>query len=377
MANPLGQDASHYYIWRASNDFAIHLSIHTVTQLSAQIARGAGHSRMGELRGILLGRSLDDAPLRATVIDDFELIAPADDAAGQGQESDDTLLEIACRKQRKDSELRVVGFFRSRRDGRLNMGSRDRETFGRLFSETGNVALLIQTSRRGNESDAAFFYWERGGAQPRDFGFGFPFDAGQLVAGHPGWRYPDPLEDTAAVASLPSPPDQIAEAESELAPPISDWTLPPPPVPRAAQTSIRWSRLAPTVLLVALASGAMQLAMSSRRVVAAPRTNENSVEEATQPPDVTDHVLGLSVTTKPGQLEIRWNPESAVLATADKALVKITENGVTEVLSFDQSQLHDGYVAYKPKTNDVSIRLEVTAKDGSTKSESIRSVAIP
>ena len=56
---------------------------------------------------------------------------------------------------------------------------------------------------------------------------------------------------------------------------------------------------------------------------------------------------------------------------------QITEDGITEALPFDPSQLRDGYVAYTPKTNDVSIRLEVTAKDGSTKSESIRSVAIP
>jgi len=76
-------------------------------------------------------------------------------------------------------------------------------------------------------------------------------------------------------------------------------------------------------------------------------------------------------------LEIRWNRESAAIATSDKAVIKITEDGRTEVVPFDQTQLRDGYVAYTPKTSDVSIRLEVTGKDGATTSESIRSVAIP
>lgn len=381
MANALGQDASHCYIWRASNDFAIHLSINAVTQISAQLARAAG--RHGELCGILLGHTADDGPLRATVIEDFELIPAGDDDASQ--DAEDTLLEIACRKIPTHENRRVLGFFRSRRDGRLNMGSRDRDIFSRLFSESGNVALLIQTSKRGNESDAALYYWERGGAHPRDFGFGFPFDAGQLVAGHPGWRFPDPLDDTPAAAALPASEVQESAPARAATTPITDWTLPPPPVPLPTESTIRWSRLAPTILLVALAIGTIQLATNSRHpvVAAASSVAEAPAPEATQaalsvlPAPPSDHFLGLSVTSKQHQLEIRWNRESAAIASADKGQMKITEDGITEALPFDPSQLRDGYVAYTPKTNDVSIRLEVTAKDGSTKSESIRSVAIP
>lgn len=390
MGNALGHDASNYYIWRTSNDFGIHLSIHAVTQLTMQIARAGNQSRTGELRGILLGRTADDGLFRATVIEDFELIPPSDDPDAS-QETDDTLFEIACRKTRNENGHRVLGFFRSRRDGRLNMGSRDLETFSRLFSETGNVALLIQTSKRGNESDAALFYWQHGGAHPRDFGFGFPFDAGQLVAGHPGWRFPDPLDDTPAPAALPPvEPQEPVSMPVSTTPPISDWTMPPPPVPLAGHSTIRWSRLAPTVVLAALAIGTLQLATGSKHTVSAAGASEMPVSasestpsEIAQPtpaiPAVTDsdRALGLTVTSKQHQLEIRWNRESAAINGADKGLMKITENGITEALPFDQAQLRDGYVAYTPKTNDVNIRLEVTGKDGATKSESIRSVAIP
>jgi len=44
---------------------------------------------------------------------------------------------------------------------------------------------------------------------------------------------------------------------------------------------------------------------------------------------------------------------------------------------FEARELREGYVAYTPKTNDVSIRFEVTGADGAATTESIRVVAIP
>jgi hypothetical protein len=108
-------------------------------------------------------------------------------------------------------------------------------------------------------------------------------------------------------------------------------------------------------------------------------TNSSRTVAAAPPPTeaVAAAGLGLTVTTHSHQLEIRWNRESAVIQASDRGTMKITDDGITESVPFDQSQLRDGYVAYAPKTSDVSIRLEVTGKDGDTTSESIRSVAIP
>ena len=88
-------------------------------------------------------------------------------------------------------------------------------------------------------------------------------------------------------------------------------------------------------------------------------------------------VLGLKVATQPHQLEIRWNRAASTIATAMKGSMSISEAGVTESIPFDVQQLRDGYVAYTPKTNDVSVRFEVTGADGVAKTESIRVVAIP
>jgi hypothetical protein len=367
MGTQVGYDPGNFYTWRASEEFSIHLSLNVVTRLVERISEAA------ETRGILLGRTIE-VPFHATIVEDFQLVLPGQDAAPdrdtQDRESQVALIEIARRMAEAGSEQRAIGFFRARPDGRLSMGQRDLETFSRLFCEPGNVALLIQTLRRGNESDAALFYWQNGRPQPHDFGFGFPLDALQLASGHPGWRYPDPLEHNPAPAAVPTP--------QPLPPPkprISEWTPPPPSVP-AARDRIRWSRLLPTAALAIIAVGAVQLTMSSRRTVAETPTQTETAASGTAP--VSDeNALALTVTPLPRQLDIRWNRESEAIKESKEGVMRITEDGITEALPLDQNQLRDGYVAYAPKTTDVSIRLEVTGRNGQTTSESVRSVAIP
>lgn len=87
--------------------------------------------------------------------------------------------------------------------------------------------------------------------------------------------------------------------------------------------------------------------------------------------------LGLSVTPHSDELEIRWNPASAAIAASDKGVMRITDAGTMQVVPFDQNDLRDGYVTYKPSDNDVNIRLEVTGKDGVMTAESIRAIAVP
>jgi hypothetical protein len=360
MGTQIGYDPGSFYVWRASDGFAIHLSLKVVAQLTAQISRQVPESQPTETRGILLGRCID-SPVRTTVIEDFKLVPHSQDANAH-PDCDDALFEIASRIIEPGNEQRVLGFFRAQRDGNLNMGPRDLQTFSRLFCETGNIALLIQTPKRGGESEAALFYWQQGGAYPRDFGFGFPLEAGQLASGHPGWRYPNPFDQTQPAA--PPPPLQKPVAQAMAPSPVSSST-----------NDIQWSRLLTTAALVVLGIGALQVATNSNRTSAAAPTATEATETSPAPSNET--VLGLTVTSHPHQLDIRWNRESAAIAAADKGVMKITEAGTTEVVPFDQDQLHDGYVAYTPTTNDVSIRLEVTGKDGGSTSESIRSVAIP
>lgn len=386
MSTQVGQDLGKYFDWRASDGFSIHLSLKLVTQLNAQISRVA-ENQSGELRGLLLGRTID-TPMPATMIDEFELISPPEYATAEQPDSDDKLFEIACRMA-KDRNRQALGFFIFGWDSKLSMSRNLHDIFSRIFGENGNVALLIQRSRRGNDSDAALFYWQDGAAHPRDFGFGFPFDAGQLLSGHPGWRYPNPL-DAPPAPRQPRPkaqaPERTAAPESEQA--WAEFLKSPPVVYSESKSSIRWSHLAPTIVLAVIGIGALQLATSSKHTVAAaPPAEQTAVSETANvsiPPapavaapavPVNETVLGLTVTSAPQQLDIRWNRQSAAIVQAQTGVMKITEGGNTRIVPFDQRQLQDGYLAYLPKTNDVRVELDVTAKDGSPASEAVRWLA--
>jgi hypothetical protein len=367
METHFGHDPANFYVWRVSEAFAIHLSLKMVAQLSVQISRSGSDNQAAETLGILLGRTTD-TPLRATVIEDFKLVSIGENRALHAG-SEDELFEDACRMIEPGSELRPLGFFRAGWGGNLNLAPRDLQTFRRLFAQTGNIALLIQTPQRGKASEAALFYWQHGTAQPRDFGLGFPFDASQLASGDPGWRYANPIDRVQPSAgTLPAQPRA----------PVPMPT--PAPASSVAGSGIRWSRLMLTAALAVIGVGAVQMATNSNHTVAAAPAESSATPNMVAPGETApdnQHGLGLTVTTRQHQLEIRWNRESGAIAGCDKGVMRITDDGITEAVPFDQGQLRDGYVAYTPKTNDVSIRLEVTGKDGGTTSESIRAVAIP
>lgn len=340
MTTQPGYDPADYYVWRTPSGFSIHLSLHVVRELSAQIAAS------GDVRGVLLGRSIT-APFAGTMVNDFVLVSPSEDF-----ERAPRFIEGA------GHDHAVIGFFQSQRDGGLSLGAREIQTFERLFGEEGNIALSIRAPRRG-DTEAALFYWQSGGIQPDEFGFGFPFDATKLGARHPGWRFPDPLERHSEA------PQRAAFQRSREVPMVT---------PRE---SIRWSRLLPTVVLVTAGIGATQLVWNSRATTSA--NSPQITAEATTPivAPVYETPLGLKVTAQPHQLEIRWNRAAPVVASAAKGSMSITESGVTESVPFEAQELRDGYVAYTPKTNDVSVRLEVTGAGGRPVTESIRVVAIP
>lgn len=173
--------------------------------------------------------------------------------------------------------------------------------------------------------------------------------AGRMVGEHADWRVP-PREGA---------------TESRRKPTVSPFT---------SVNRVEWSRLLPTATLAMIMVGVLQLVIDSHHAAALPPSNQ-STPPSVESGDRTN--LGLTVTALSNQFQIRWNRESRPILASDRGVMRITENGITEAVPFDPAQLRDGYVAYGPKTNDVSIRLEVTGKDGAMTSESVRLVASP
>ena len=337
MSTQLGNDPGNFYVWRASDGFAIHLSLNMVTQLTAQISRAGNESQPGGMRGILLGRSID-TPFRATVIEDFKLI-PAGADASQPPDCDDALFEIACRMA-GDRE-------RSARSGLLSSPARRQVEHGTARSpdiqpavlRTGKVALLIQTSGRGNESDAALFYWQQDGSpHPHDFGFGFPLDAGQLAKGHPGWRYPDPLDYAPTPATAPAPRRRRQNLR------MLQW-MPPAAVSASPERNTMVASDADGCASGDLRCGAAISDKFQPHHRCGVRANETAGPKArhreARARQSPARGWGLPYHAT-HQLEIRWNRQSAVIAASDKGVMKITEDGITEAVPFDQPNLATG-----------------------------------
>lgn len=123
--------------------------------------------------------------------------------------------------------------------------------------------------------------------------------------------------------------------------------------------SISWMRLLMTMALFSVATGAILVGLESRPVRPAPQ-------------------LGLRTTTRSQQVEIRWDHASLAVLNPVNGLMKITEGDSAKLIPLGRRDFQDdGYVSYKPRTNDVRVSLEVTGADGSKVSESARVVAIP
>jgi len=129
-------------------------------------------------------------------------------------------------------------------------------------------------------------------------------------------------------------------------------------------------RLLATTALFSIATGAVLVALDSKHPAPAAQAPVGTAAAYQSP-------LGLRVTTRKQQIEIRWDHDLPAVLKPVKGLVKITEGEMTKSIPLDWRDLQDGYVAYAPLTSDVRVRLEVTGADGATVTESARAVTIP
>jgi len=342
------QDQPQFYMWQAPGTvLSIYLSLQVVEELTAEYVRTNAGGLPGDIHGVLLGRSMSE-PHQATYVEDFVLIPRRGigKSGVTGSASDDELREMVCRLHRGvDAGRQAIGFFRSQSDDKLIPSRGDLKIADRLFPQPENVVLLVRFSEQG-DNEAAFFYRQNGKIQRRESFHAFPFDVAKLSRRHGGRRRED------------NPP--------------LEWPRPARPhvALEAPKGGIRWWQLLPTAALFTLGSIAAQTALDRKAVTPVSVSDVTASYEAP---------LGLKVTSLPHQLQVRWNHDSKAIRAAERGEIRIAEGDVvvTQVIPIDRQQLLNGYVAYTPLTNDVSIRFEVKTPDGRTTIESIRAVAMP
>jgi hypothetical protein len=144
----------------------------------------------------------------------------------------------------------------------------------------------------------------------------------------------------------------------------------PATVERSYREQVTWIRLLTTTALFSIATGAILIAWDSNHVDNPAAPSAEAATEYRSP-------LGLRVTTRKQQVDIRWDHDLTARLQSSKGLMKITEGEMTKLIPLDSRDLQDGYVSYAPLTNDVRVRFEVTKADGSLVTESARVVAVP
>jgi periplasmic protein TonB len=83
--------------------------------------------------------------------------------------------------------------------------------------------------------------------------------------------------------------------------------------------------------------------------------------------------LQLKAERSGAQMLVTWNRDSALVKTAQRAVLSISDGPQKEDVQLDATQLRGGVITYSPVTNDVSFRLEVTdSASGKTRSEYVR-----
>jgi len=340
--------AKPFYLWQAPGTvLSIYLSLQVVEELTKEYTRANSGIQPADIQGVLLGRSMSE-PHQATYVEDFVLIP----RRGIGKDgtvataSDDDLREIVCRLHRGvDAGRQAIGFFRSQREGKLIPRRSDLKIADRLFPQPENVMLLVRFSE-DEENEGAFFYRQNGEMQRRECVYPFAFEVAKLSRRRGGRR----LEDNAPLEWPRSAHPQVFREK-----------------PRRR---IRWWQLLPTAALFTLGTIAAQTALNGKLDVPGAPSEITAGYEAP---------LGLKVTSLPHQLQIRWNHNSAAVRGAEQGEIRISEGDVvvTQVIPINKEQLANGYIAYTPLTNDVSIRFDVRSADGSITTETMRAVAMP
>ena len=350
--------------------------------------------RGSEIGGILLGHVLSRNPL-SLIVEDYEPVECAYSLGSSFALSGGELsaLKETVARRREEGGLIPVGFFRSNVRPVCALREEDLSMFDALFPEEHNIFVVAKPYTR-KPCQGAIFIREQGRIRAEASYLEFPFSREELEktgALQPGIRMirvaeppvsePEPAEPAApeaiaeATAEPPEPPQAEveppqAEAETPAAP------LPPEPAPVAVQNftgfafgsapersgSSRWviAVVAVVILLAGAAAGVWLLssrhdASSAKPVAAQPAPAPAESASAAVPEQPT---IPLRVEGAADGLTVHWDADQPEVSSATHGKLAFRDGGVPTTVELTVADLKKGVYTYKPKADDLTIRLE-------------------
>jgi TonB family protein len=328
MSSPSSKSApgSKSFLWTFPEcPLRIHVNLQFVESLRKILNSAADH----EVGGLLIGKDLSrNGDIE---VSDYFQLPPAPESSPNFVICSDLLAQSI--KSASAVQGRVIGFYRTHLEQRIQLRPKDLECARSNFSDPMNVFLVIRP--HDGRASAAFFFWQDGSVVG---GLTFPFSCAELTS--PSW--------TTLVGGSPRPSRLnilLARARD-----------------RALETSngVRIGLLILVVILVAL--GAAWRIYQPSAATSRPVTTAQSHSQT----------LGLRVEKALMGVVIAWNPETPEIAAAKDANLLIWDGSSPPAfIRLTTAQLHAGRAFFAAVSDRVEVRIDVIGAAGRARTESM------
>ncbi len=361
---PTVEENADYYTWDGPVTFRI--SAEALDRIVADAIRGMGllPRRGVEVGGLLLGRAGAGARASATV--DDVLAVPIEYAFGPSyklSERDRERLKdvLRCWERSPSRPTYAIGFYRTQtRDG-LTLTAEDLRLFSDYFTDPISLALLVRPGL--GQSEAALFV--------RDADGEFRADTSYVEFTVRSGGAKDPARRPAARSG-----ETGFSPESEMAPPLGDVPLnggqntqaeacaeaaPEGTEARRRQPFwVSWWIQVPILVVLLVVDGLFGF-VAARQVHSAPAEAQRTAKDP--------YALSLLVVEYGDNLHLTWDHNAPALASAESAVLSITDGDQTQSLDLSLEQLRNSSVSYRRLSTRVKLRLEVRMKGKRSVSE--------
>lgn len=318
--------------------------------LSTEALRCLKSKQSSEIGGLLWGK------VRAEPGDDSALILEAEPIPGQGllynsTPDDARKLELAIKRQRTESGLELIGYFRSHIREGLCLSPQDQRLIESHLRNPNYIFLLIRPFEMGI-CVGAFFFWQNGLLQTDASDLEVPFVA--LDPAHPR------TDEVSAEPDIPPIPITRPAHRPEPSPverPHHEAKTPQPE--RRA-----WFFLTRFAATLTIATGAGVWAYFAVPTI---KSHLAAINESV-PSEIHLRVFRAA----DGQLDVTWDRNALERSGVQSGLLTIRDGPISKNLAMDRDQLRSGTLTYFPNGGDVEFRLDVSLDGGRSLNESVR-----
>lgn len=356
----------------------IDIPLRLISRLRAELDQHlADSTSSAEVGGVLLGRQKTPTILE---INDYVWV-PSEEPGTQYHQDPSELKRLQL------VYTFVVGYFRTQSEDNLRLRDEEITFVGKHFRDSANVVLLIQNSRELHT--AGFFFWMQEGVfAPVSF-MDFPLDA-KLLSQQAESTSIDPLvtqsaEEVETTTTLPATTAAGEEPISQrlrsylgrlrprslisIVPELSQTQPAEVTPPRTDATSKTTGGVSRRMLFTSsVVLGVLILAS----LLALWLRDSSSASTRKTPATTQVFPLQLDVEANGNGLNIRWNPQSAVVTHAREGRLVILEGDrKPQTIPLDQQLLTSGHVYYRSSAERLQFQLEIVDNSGRISKESV------